>query len=172
MADEATSSSTIKRIPKACGSCRQSKVRCDGSKPCERCQKLLKECIYAERPRDPTEDRFGRLEQEVFDLRAQINFLQTQRPDLVHNDGLPTHITTQQMMVSQSPAACAVDGSWSASPAAALTSATVTSPLSSTTEQNTRKRKRTLLQLRQDAPSDFISSGLLRVDTARLCFNT
>ncbi|KAG7129352.1 hypothetical protein HYQ45_011376 [Verticillium longisporum] len=31
-----------KRIPKACGACRQSKVKCDGQRPCSRCHSLRK----------------------------------------------------------------------------------------------------------------------------------
>ena len=160
--------SGIKRIPKACGACRQSKVRCDGEKPCTRCSNLKKECKYDERPRDPTEDRFQRLEQEVFDFRAQLSILAS-RPPLPGSDGPLPH-------GNMSPQAThmVVNGPLSASPVAAqsVPAASVTSPLSSTSEQKTRKRKRSQLQLRQDAPLDFVSRGLLSETQARSFFNT
>ncbi|KAG7143242.1 putative transcriptional regulatory protein C3H8.08c like [Verticillium longisporum] len=44
-----------KRIPKACGACRQSKVKCDGQRPCSRCHSLRKVCTFTERPKDANE---------------------------------------------------------------------------------------------------------------------
>ncbi|KAH6853128.1 hypothetical protein B0I37DRAFT_783 [Chaetomium sp. MPI-CAGE-AT-0009] len=59
-----------KRIQKACGSCRTSKVKCDGLRPCSRCRTLLKMCEFAERPRDPKMDA---LEKEIESLKAQLS---------------------------------------------------------------------------------------------------
>ncbi|PYH82143.1 C6 zinc finger domain protein [Aspergillus uvarum CBS 121591] len=61
-----------KRIPKACSACRQSKVRCDGKRPCSRCKRSCKPCIFYEIPKDPTTERLETVESEVQRLRAQI----------------------------------------------------------------------------------------------------
>ncbi|GAM89755.1 hypothetical protein ANO11243_077940 [Dothideomycetidae sp. 11243] len=62
-----------KRMPKACGSCRQSKVRCDEVRPaCGRCHSMQKACVYAERPKTAEEIRIQELEDEVMLLRQQL----------------------------------------------------------------------------------------------------
>ncbi|KAJ5748184.1 uncharacterized protein N7511_009880 [Penicillium nucicola] len=62
-----------KRIPKACSSCRQSKVKCDGQRPCTRCQKLEKQCVFFESPKDPVSERIEGVESEVQYLRRQLD---------------------------------------------------------------------------------------------------
>ncbi|KAJ5679073.1 transcriptional regulator family: Fungal Specific TF [Penicillium macrosclerotiorum] len=62
-----------KRIPKACSACRQSKVRCDGDRPCGRCQKFDKQCIIFETPKDPVSERLEGVECEVQYLRQQLD---------------------------------------------------------------------------------------------------
>ncbi|UZP38173.1 hypothetical protein NXS19_005989 [Fusarium pseudograminearum] len=61
-----------KRIPTSCGSCRQSKVKCDGSRPCSRCQQLQKTCNFIEKPKEPHELRIEALEKEIESLRARL----------------------------------------------------------------------------------------------------
>jgi uncharacterized Zn finger protein (UPF0148 family) len=70
----ATSSAGKRRIPKACGSCRASKVRCDGANPCARCGNLKKVCIYVERPPDPHQERIESLEREIFTLKEKLDY--------------------------------------------------------------------------------------------------
>ncbi|KAJ5947173.1 hypothetical protein N7466_000188 [Penicillium verhagenii] len=65
-----------KRIPKACSACRQSKVRCDGDRPCGRCQKLDKQCVFFEIPKDPVSERLEGVESEVQYLRRQLSEMQ------------------------------------------------------------------------------------------------
>ncbi|KAJ5648079.1 transcriptional regulator family: Fungal Specific TF [Penicillium lividum] len=65
-----------KRIPKACSACRQSKVKCDGDRPCGRCQKIDKQCIFFEIPKDPVSERFEGVESEVQYLRRQLDDMQ------------------------------------------------------------------------------------------------
>ncbi|KAJ5911406.1 transcriptional regulator family: Fungal Specific TF [Penicillium subrubescens] len=62
-----------KRIPKACSACRQSKVRCDGDRPCGRCQKLEKQCVFFEIPKDPVSERLESVESEMLYLRRQLD---------------------------------------------------------------------------------------------------
>ncbi|OBS24226.1 hypothetical protein FPOA_04773 [Fusarium poae] len=75
-----------KRIPTSCGSCRQSKVKCDGSRPCSRCQQLQKTCNFVEKPKEPHELRIEALEKEIESLRARLppNAPNTARP-LTHH---------------------------------------------------------------------------------------
>ncbi|RAK73887.1 putative C6 transcription factor [Aspergillus fijiensis CBS 313.89] len=75
-----------KRIPKACSACRQSKVRCDGKRPCSRCKRSYKQCIFYEVPKDPTTERLENVESEVQRLRAQIEAM-----------GELFHLSTQQL---------------------------------------------------------------------------
>ncbi|KAH6615903.1 hypothetical protein B0J18DRAFT_403218 [Chaetomium sp. MPI-SDFR-AT-0129] len=70
---ESTPPARKKRIPKACGSCRVSKVKCDGLRPCSRCHALRKVCEFVERPKDPHESIVEALESEVEALKAQVN---------------------------------------------------------------------------------------------------
>ncbi|KAL2395121.1 hypothetical protein ABEF93_000382 [Exophiala dermatitidis] len=51
---------TKRRIPKACGSCRASKVKCDGQRPCSR-------------PPDPTGQRIEALERELQTLKGRLS---------------------------------------------------------------------------------------------------
>lgn len=69
----ATPSSGKKRIPKACSTCRHSKVRCDEIRPtCSRCKSLNKPCHYVEKPKTPHELKIQDLEQEIVRLNYYI----------------------------------------------------------------------------------------------------
>ncbi|CAG2007564.1 unnamed protein product [Fusarium graminearum] len=70
--DSAQPRARKKRIPTSCGSCRQSKVKCDGSRPCSRCQQLQKTCNFVEKPKEPHELRIEALEKEIESLRARL----------------------------------------------------------------------------------------------------
>ena len=167
----AETSSGIKRITKACGSCRQSKVRCDGNNPCARCKGLGKACSYQDRPKEPTEDRLERLEQEIPMLKEQISVLQNREvsSNYVSERGNGHGLTS--IVAVPPPPTHRLFPSTHTSPTAASTAA-ITSPLSSTSEQHQRKRKRSHLQVRKDPVPDFVSKGLIAEDIARSCFDT
>lgn len=176
--------SGIRRIPKACGACRSSKVRCDGLQPCSRCQNLRKECNYAERPPNPNEDRFERVERDVKRLSQHLMSLQDQLSALV-NGNSPTQFDvappSKSAYGSNVPPAThvlpsprpnpSIQSVASASPAATST-ATFASPLSLPHDQPARKRKKTGLQIRRESPLDFVAKGLLTYEDARTCFET
>ncbi|OAQ75746.1 C6 zinc finger domain-containingprotein [Purpureocillium lilacinum] len=61
-----------RRIPTACGSCRYSKAKCDGKRPCSRCRALNKECAFEERPKDAQQMRIEMLETQLGSLKAQL----------------------------------------------------------------------------------------------------
>ncbi|KAJ5681158.1 hypothetical protein N7536_012297 [Penicillium majusculum] len=100
-----------KRIPKACGACRQSKVKCDGERPCTRCQKLEKQCVFFEIPKDPVSERIESVESEVQCLQKQLDemreLLQQSRSQPTPKSQLtqsPTHPRDQQQHVRRESA--------------------------------------------------------------------
>ncbi|KAK4508682.1 hypothetical protein PRZ48_002421 [Zasmidium cellare] len=62
-----------RRIPKACASCRRSKLRCDEKRPCSRCVSTGNACVYFERPKDPTEERFEKIENALSGIQERLN---------------------------------------------------------------------------------------------------
>ncbi|KAJ6183698.1 transcriptional regulator family: Fungal Specific TF [Penicillium mononematosum] len=48
-------------------------VKCDGERPCTRCQKLEKQCVFFEIPKDPVSERIEGVEYEVQYLRKQLD---------------------------------------------------------------------------------------------------
>ncbi|KAJ5760588.1 transcriptional regulator family: Fungal Specific TF [Penicillium odoratum] len=82
-----------KRIPKACSACRQSKVKCDGDRPCGRCQKIDKQCIFFEIPKDPVSERLEGVESEVQYLRRQLDDMQAliNQHQINQNTGFQEH---------------------------------------------------------------------------------
>ncbi|EMR67465.1 putative c6 zinc finger domain protein [Eutypa lata UCREL1] len=161
----ATSIPTIRRIPKACGSCRYSKLRCDGQRPCARCGKLGKDCVYVTRPPDPVEERFERLETEILHLRDQVAYLQTQQKESSHTQGsyIPVNAAGGYGHVASGSPPLENASFSQVSPSINRNSATSTIFLPS----EGRKRKRTQIELRQDSSSDFITKGLMSISQAR-----
>ncbi|KAJ5536982.1 hypothetical protein N7513_010168, partial [Penicillium frequentans] len=51
-------------------------VRCDGDRPCGRCQKIDKQCVFFEIPKDPVSERLEGVESEVQYLRRQLDEMQ------------------------------------------------------------------------------------------------
>jgi hypothetical protein len=62
-----------RRAINACVNCRTSKVRCDGKRPCQRCDRNDAVCQYHEVVRDENVMRIERLEAEVASLRHEMN---------------------------------------------------------------------------------------------------
>jgi hypothetical protein len=58
-----------RRAINACVSCRASKVRCDGNRPCQRCDRNSATCQYFDAVKDENVLRIERLEKEVAALR-------------------------------------------------------------------------------------------------------
>ncbi|RKK83785.1 hypothetical protein BFJ69_g2522 [Fusarium oxysporum] len=61
-----------KRLPKACIACRQSKVKCNGSRPCSRCCQLQKTCHFVERPKEDHELKIEALQREIEFLKSRL----------------------------------------------------------------------------------------------------
>ncbi|CAI6033450.1 hypothetical protein V2G26_001407 [Clonostachys chloroleuca] len=192
MEDEQLSGSTPppkirkKRIPKACGSCRQSKVKCDGQRPCSRCRSLKKVCVFTEPPKDEQERKIENLEKELDSLRAQIQVYQ-QTIEVQHDTAFsipgpssapPMDVPVPQM---QPPG-----GSLLASSGAFSTTRSPVEFNRSQLQQNnsspsttfqscgtsTGKRKRSHFEIEPIVAPDFASMGLISMEEAESYFAT
>lgn len=61
-----------RRAINACVSCRTSKVRCDGNRPCQRCDRNGASCQYFDAVKDENVLRIERLENEMAALREHM----------------------------------------------------------------------------------------------------
>jgi len=68
-----------RRAINACVNCRTSKVRCDGNRPCQRCQRNDADCQYYEVVQDEKVLRIERLEAEVASLRHEMTNFSNQQ---------------------------------------------------------------------------------------------
>ena len=162
---------TIRRIPKACRSCRHSKLRCDGQRPCAPCQKLKKDCVYISRPLDPVEERFERLEAEILQLRDQIAYLRHQHEESPRTQGGYPPVNApggfgDDITSGSHPPLGNISFINQVLPSINRSNSAA-SPTSHPSEG--RKRKRTAqVELRQDGSSDFIIKGLMSINQARV----
>ncbi|KAF1847279.1 uncharacterized protein K460DRAFT_306294 [Cucurbitaria berberidis CBS 394.84] len=61
-----------RRAINACATCRASKVRCDGDRPCQRCERNGTTCQYHDVAKDESNVRIEKLEEELADLRDEL----------------------------------------------------------------------------------------------------
>ncbi|KAJ5374382.1 transcriptional regulator family: Fungal Specific TF [Penicillium concentricum] len=86
-------------------------VKCDGERPCTRCQKLEKQCVFFEIPKDPVAERIEGVESEVQHLRRQLDKMRellqqsrsqpTPKSYLTHSPG---HLRDRQQQVRRESA--------------------------------------------------------------------
>ncbi|KAF9892754.1 hypothetical protein FE257_001156 [Aspergillus nanangensis] len=173
-----------KRIPKACSSCRQSKVKCDGKRPCTRCEKLNRRCVFFEIPKDPTTERMENVESEFRRLHEQLDEMR----DLLHLQS-QTNIGALPPVgaISQNSLPAPQTGSMP-SPAQMLSAPTTLSRVPAAQseisfESPTRsekihesprpaKRKRSGFEVGVGPISDFITKGLITMEDAMSCYET
>ncbi|KAF2637593.1 hypothetical protein P280DRAFT_407200 [Massarina eburnea CBS 473.64] len=72
-----------RRAINACTSCRVSKVRCDGQRPCKRCRRNDVECQYLDAVKDANVLRIEKLEEVVESLRVALRTNQAQPTNTV-----------------------------------------------------------------------------------------
>jgi hypothetical protein len=65
-----------RRAINACVSCRTSKVRCDGNRPCQRCDRNGTSCQYHDAVKDENVLRIEKLEGEVAMIREHMRIQQ------------------------------------------------------------------------------------------------
>ncbi|KAK2755732.1 hypothetical protein FQN54_005882 [Arachnomyces sp. PD_36] len=188
-----------KRIPKACSSCRQSKVKCDGQRPCSRCGTLGKECIFFQVPKDPIAERFENLELEVQRLNEQLASIQQsfRGPHLANTDSSQdvarqSHQSSplastglEDLGVVSAPACQESQGNLIPSGDFSTTNSSGTLPTPMQNQisiqsllqpgdgkQPSRKRSYSEFELQEEPISDIVSKGLVTIDRALFFFNT
>ncbi|RDW57883.1 putative C6 transcription factor [Aspergillus mulundensis] len=176
---------SMKRIPKACSACRVSKVKCDGRRPCTRCQKIKKQCVFFEIPRDPVAERLESVESEVRRLQGQLDemremLLQPQQPDAHafngagQSTGPGAESQTSRCGESFSTISPAVTAMTENATGTFLGQSSV--PLQqhvpALQEMRPAKRRRSEFEIREEPISDFIRQGLITTAYARDCFTT
>ncbi|KAL4922603.1 hypothetical protein BDW62DRAFT_207314 [Aspergillus aurantiobrunneus] len=165
---------SMKRIPKACSACRQSKVKCDGKRPCTRCEKLKKQCVFFEIPKDPVTERLESVESEVHrlqgqldDMRQMLRVVSQPESQTLTGVGLPTPSPQQAMAENTGFLAPEIrlPGTCSEMPL---------QPRIPPVQEMDRptKRRRSGFEVREEPISDFISKGLITMDYAVDCFTT
>ncbi|KAK8158130.1 hypothetical protein BC567DRAFT_28335 [Phyllosticta citribraziliensis] len=83
-----------RKVPRNCGACRRSKVKCDREEPCSRCTKLRLPCQYFEVPQDPTAEKLKELEQEIHRLKTLIPQSESPSHQLHNHATLPSPAQT------------------------------------------------------------------------------
>ncbi|KAL4745210.1 hypothetical protein BDW72DRAFT_211648 [Aspergillus terricola var. indicus] len=173
---------SMKRIPKACSACRQSKVKCDGKRPCTRCEKIKKQCVFFEIPKDPVGERLESVESEVRRLQGQLDemkqmlrFVQAQS----RTQGQVGALTGVEQSGDTDQQTCRESFSTIAPPVMAESAAFLEQdsiplqpPVQASQKEPRRlaKRRRSGFEVREEPISDFISKGLITMDYAVDCF--
>ncbi|KAL4981742.1 hypothetical protein BDW68DRAFT_196104 [Aspergillus falconensis] len=175
---------SMKRIPKACSACRQSKVKCDGKRPCTRCEKIKKQCIFFEIPKDPVAERLESVESELRRLQGQLDEMKQMlrfgqaESRTQGRAGVLTGVE-QSADANQQPSQ---ESFSTISPPVMAESATFLEqgnmpmqPRVQAAQGETHrpaKRRRSGFEVREEPISDFISKGLITMDYAVDCFTT
>ncbi|KAL4965741.1 putative C6 transcription factor, partial [Aspergillus stella-maris] len=167
----------MKRIPKACSACRQSKVKCDGKRPCTRCEKLKKQCIFFEIPKDPATERIESVETEVRRLQEQFEEMRQMLRLQVSQPSQTVSVDALSQAQLSVP-----DGSLpTTSPPQVLSRGNEFLPQSgihlpprveSHEMHRPAKRRRSGFEVREEPISDFVTKGLITPDYAVECFAT
>ncbi|KAL4928064.1 putative C6 transcription factor [Aspergillus undulatus] len=169
---------SMKRIPKACSACRQSKVKCDGKRPCTRCEKLKKQCVFFEIPKDPATERLQNVESEVRRLQDQIEDMR----QMLRLQSQPSQaLSVETLSQAQLPVSGQRDSLPTTSPpqidpgnAAFLAQNEIPVQPRNRVQEVYRpaKRRRSGFEVREEPISDFIGKGFITVEYAVDCFAT
>ncbi|KAL4940559.1 hypothetical protein BDV06DRAFT_224002 [Aspergillus oleicola] len=169
----------MKRIPKACNACRQSKVKCDGKRPCTRCEKLKKQCVFFEIPKDPATERIElvesavrRLQDQLEDMRQMLRLQQSQPSQTLSVETLPQaqlSVPGQQESLPSTSSPQVMPGN-----NGFLAESGIHLPPRVKSHEMYRpaKRRRSGFEVREEPISDFITKGLITPDYAVDCFTT
>lgn len=80
-----------RRAINACVNCRTSKVRCDGKRPCQRCERNSASCQYFDAVKDENVLRIEKLEADMAALRELLGTRETPGPRTSVSDGSYMH---------------------------------------------------------------------------------
>ncbi|GFN10314.1 putative C6 transcription factor [Aspergillus tubingensis] len=168
-----------KRIP--------SKVKCDGKRPCTRCKRARKRCVFFEIPKDPAVLRLENVEAEVQRLREQLSNV---------NELLLRQSTQQQQQIAvTSPASAHVMSDPGTMPAFLATGGMggyhhhwrgARYPMAHRDHDagvfqyhtpgmeaaRPTRLRRSGFDIKEEPVLDFISRGMMTADQAMSCFRT
>ncbi|RAH82100.1 C6 zinc finger domain protein [Aspergillus japonicus CBS 114.51] len=158
-------------------------VRCDGKRPCSRCKRSCKQCIFYEAPKDPTTERLENVESEVQRLRAQIEamgelLLMEQHRAYPAEAAFPVPIHTvsdpggMPMLFAAATSALDPDRGSEFHPQRGLSASSQIPSAMDTETARPFKRKRPGFEVKEEPILDFISKGLMTADQAVACFRT
>ncbi|KAF2733372.1 hypothetical protein EJ04DRAFT_273524 [Polyplosphaeria fusca] len=117
-----------RRAVNACATCRNSKVKCDGERPCQRCTRNQARCEYYDTVKDPTVLRIEALEAEVVAVKAGLENFRGQSIGSVSIPSPQTSVSAPSLVTARS-----------APTAAACTSARVTATTAAASENAVQK---------------------------------
>ncbi|KAL2847538.1 hypothetical protein BJY01DRAFT_234220 [Aspergillus pseudoustus] len=191
---------SMKRIPVEHPFLSQSHVKCDGKRPCTRCEKLKKQCVFFEIPKDPMTERLELVESEVQRLQAQLaemrEMLRGNAPPQAsepltgvvepfsQTPRLSAHHCRESVSLSlTSPSQPVTEGTAGFIPQATSLSNNTGSgiPLQNRVRPadaygeivpRPAKKRRSGFEVREEPISDFISKGMISMDYAVDCFTT
>ncbi|KAH6677032.1 C6 zinc finger domain-containing protein [Plectosphaerella plurivora] len=164
---ESQSKTRKRRIPKACGACRQSKVKCDGQRPCSRCRSLRKTCNFVERPKDENELKIELLEKKIASLTERLAASSANAPPFPQQQQFQTVLPITAPHSGSSTHTSPVNHIYPSVPR--QQSSTAGSPVVSIQPPGAvagRKRKRSHFEVGELSVPDFIDVGLITHDEA------
>ncbi|KAL4953564.1 C6 zinc finger domain protein [Aspergillus filifer] len=166
----------MKRIPKACSACRQSKVKCDGQRPCTRCEKLKKQCVFFEIPKDPATERIESVETEVRRLQEQLEemrqMLRVQQSQPNQTGSVDTLSQAQLSIPDGSLPTTSSQRMHGSGSNGYLPQTGIHLPEVESQTHRPAKRRRSGFEVREEPISDFVTKGLITPDYALDCFTT
>jgi methylphosphotriester-DNA--protein-cysteine methyltransferase len=102
-------SSTVRprkrRAINACVGCRASKVRCDGKRPCGRCETNNVQCHYHDVVKDENLLRIEKLEADLAALRDEIHTANNHQHDTIAGSSSVTTLSAQPRQRHSMPSA-------------------------------------------------------------------
>ncbi|CZR49416.1 uncharacterized protein FPRO_08843 [Fusarium proliferatum ET1] len=161
-----------KRLPKACLACRQSKVKCNGSRPCSRCCQLQKTCQFVERPKEDHELKLEALQREIEFLKSQ---LQSYSSSVMERSPTTYPAEDQPPFMTASRTDVPAHGVYTSAPARVplqpVGSTCTSSPDTATFLNRAQGRSRSAFETDTVAPTTAELGIDMKDDEARLYFN-
>ncbi|KAI9373384.1 hypothetical protein BJX61DRAFT_533152 [Aspergillus egyptiacus] len=159
---------SMKRIP----------VKCDGKRPCTRCDKLKKQCVFFEVPKDPVTERLDNFESEIQHLRGQLADMKQMLRTQLRPQSNPV-TTVDPLSESQISMQARITTETAELIGASQTLAYLQRELPpqqiqarAEQPQHPAKKRRSGFEIREEPISDFISRGLITLEHAVECFTT
>ncbi|OJJ70686.1 hypothetical protein ASPBRDRAFT_197378 [Aspergillus brasiliensis CBS 101740] len=163
-------------------------VKCDGKRPCTRCKRARKRCVFFEIPKDPAVLRLENVEAEVQRLREQLSNVnelllrqQQQQQQIAHTSPASVHVMSDPGTMPTFLATGEMSGyhhhhHWRGVryPLAQRDNDASVFQFQTPGVQTARpvQSRRSGFDIREEPISDFISRGMMTADQAMSCFGT